>query len=602
MKEKVMSIYEKIKEEYSGEKAKELSVIISKFHRIQVSPWFTEAVKFCADFLKKIDVNFKIHRVPSDGRENYFTMKSFKKWNCRKGILYLEKPFRKKLADFEEMKLRVIPRSGSVKGVYSVVLYEGGKSKNIQNKVILTSKREFLKEEFLKENRIKGVVFYGLTELKNVRTKEDMMDALQYVSFWPEKDNKFFGFIISPREGEYLKKLLMENKKLRVYAEIDSEFEDGFIEIVDAWLKGEKEEEIWIIAHLCHPAPFVNDNASGVGCVLELVRCFRNLLKRESLRKPLRTIRFLLLPEMTGTYAYLKLREKELEKVKGGINLDMVGEDQEKCLSTFNLIKEPYGIMSYLSCISEIIFRWVGEDYQSFYGNDSIPSLRKKVSGYSGGSDHYILIDPTIGIPCVMLGQWPDKFYHTSFDNETKISEKSLRFAGTFAGTLAWYIANLRKEDIPVLKEKIKDLFGKYIHELRIDEEHKKKEKLLDMARGNALFSFNRLYPGIEKEKDAPEEKKKGEIPVRTFKAPLSFRTALKKMSKREREWLEKSINRKHFLRHIIELFFYYINGERTFSEIMDMIYMETGREEKEFLNKFYKLMKKYRFLKIKSH
>lgn len=601
MKDRVKKIYEKIKEEYSGRRAKELSILLSKFHRIQISPWFTDAVDFCSDFLKKTGINFKIHKLPSDGKKSYFTMKSFKKWNCKKGILFLEKPYRKKIADFDEIKLRVIPRSGPVKGFYDLVLYDEERSnKNIKNKVILTSRTEFLREEFLKKNKIKGVIFYGLNEIENVRKREDLMDALQYVSFWPDGENKFFGFILSPREGEDLKKLLKEKGKLRIYAEIESEFEDGFIEIVDAWIEGENEEEVWIIAHLCHPAPFVNDNASGAGCVLELVRCFKNLIEAKVLKRPLRSIRFLLLPEMTGTYAYLKLREKDLNKIKGGINLDMVGEDQEKCMSTFNLIREPYGIMSYISCISDIIFGWIGEDYTNFYGSDTISSFRKKVSEYSGGSDHYILIDPTIGIPCVMLGQWPDKFYHTSFDDETKISEKSLKFAGTFSGTLAYYIADLRKDEISEIKEKIENLFDKYISEMKINEYYERKKNLIDIARDSVFLSLNKLFPGYIREiKKEPPEKRGDEIPVRNFKAPLSLRSAFKKMSEKEREWLEKNIREKNFLRHIIELFFYYIDGKRTISDIFEMVYMETGKNEKEFMNKFYKLMKKYGFLKL---
>lgn len=613
MKKEIEEIYDKIKEEYSGKKAKEFTLTISRFHRIQVSPWFSDSVKFCGSILKNAGINFKVYKFPSDGKKTYFTMNSFKEWVCRRGVLYLEKPFKKKIADFDEIKLRVIPRSGKAKGFYDVVYYDGG-TKNLKNKIILTSKAEFLKAEFLKKSGIKGVIFFGMVEVEGVRKKEDLMNALQYVSFWPEEDNKFFGFILSPAEGENLRKLLKKHRTLRVYVDIDSDFRNGFIEVVDAYIRGKKDEEVWVVAHLCHPAPFVNDNASGVGCALELARSFKRLFNQEVLKRPLRTIRFLLLPEMTGTYAYLKFREKELDRVKGAINLDMVGENQEKCKSTFNLIKEPYGIMSYASYLSQIIFEWAPFGYKNFYGTDFIPLFRKKVLDYSGGSDHYILIDPTIGVPCVMLGQWPDKFYHTSFDNEDKVSEDSLKFAGSFAGTFIYYLANLNNVKLRKLADKMNEVFLKHLAELRIDEQEKAKEKLLYFSHMNALDSlkkfdrrfrsdrfFEKIEKYVEEETLNVVKRPKHDVPVRNFKAPFYMRTLMKKMSRSEKMWLEKIIKKKKFLRHSIELFIYYIDGNRTLSEIMKIIDLETGRRENVFIKKFYNLLKKYGFLRTIS-
>jgi aminopeptidase-like protein len=591
MKEKINEIYEKINGEYSGKRAKDIAIQISKFHRIQVSPWFNEAILYCKNLLKNYGIKSFIHKFPSDGRKKYFTMNSFKKWNCKRGILYIKEPINKKIADFEEMKLRVIPRSGKVKGIFDVVYYDGGKQ-DLKNKIILTSNQEFIKEEFLKENKIKGVIFFGMNEIEGVRKKEDLMDALQYVSFWPVNENKFFGFIISPREGEELKKILIKNKKLKVYAEIDSEFKDGEIEVLEIFFKGKLEEEVWGIAHLCHPSPFINDNASGASSILELAITFKKLFENKILEKPLRGIRFLLLPEMTGTYAYLKYRENELNKIKGAINLDMVGEDQEKCKSTFCLIKEPLLIRSYISYLSEIIFEYIEDN------------LRKKVTEYSGGSDHYILIDPTIGIPCVMLGQWPDKFYHTSFDNEDKISEESLNFSGSFAGTLLYYIASLKDEDVEKIAEKMNFLFNKKIYEMKIKEENPLKEKLYYLSYRNALNSLKIFKKDFEPQKFLKEIKvykidfeKKGKILKRNFKAPLYFKALLKKMDNKEKEWFQKNLKEKKHLRGILELFLYYVNGKRSFNEICEIIKIETGEDESLFLKKFYKILEKYKFL-----
>ncbi len=63
---------------------------------------------------------------------------------------------------------------------------------------------------------------------------------------------------------------------------------------------------------------------------------------------------------------------------------------------------------------------------------------------------------------------------------------------------------------------------------------------------------------------------------------------------------LRKGLEKK-FLKHLIELFIYYLDGKRTFSEILKIIEIETGKKEEKFIKNFYNLLKKYGFLKATS-
>jgi hypothetical protein len=60
---------------------------------------------------------------------------------------------------------------------------------------------------------------------------------------------------------------------------------------------------------------------------------------------------------------------------------------------------------------------------------------------FAGGSDHFILTDPTVGIPCPMLLQWPDKFYHTSADTIDKVDPAMLARVGVAAAAYLWWFA-----------------------------------------------------------------------------------------------------------------------------------------------------------------
>src|SRR5438093_1428792 len=60
----------------------------------------------------------------------------------------------------------------------------------------------------------------------------------------------------------------------------------------------------------------------------------------------------------------------------------------------------------------------------------------------SGGSDHAVLNDPQIGVPCPMLIQWPDRFYHSSHDTPDKCDPRSLALAVRCAATYAGFLAS----------------------------------------------------------------------------------------------------------------------------------------------------------------
>ncbi|NIN65184.1 MAG: DUF4910 domain-containing protein, partial [Anaerolineae bacterium] len=124
--------------------------------------------------------------------------------------------------------------------------------------------------------------------------------ALQYTSFWwYGGETKCFGFVLSPKEGERLRALIKERKRegkppVKVRAKVVSRFWDGELNVVSALIPGQTEEEVAIVAHLCHPQWSANDNASGAAAVLEVARTLQGLISEGKLDKPRRGIRFLL--------------------------------------------------------------------------------------------------------------------------------------------------------------------------------------------------------------------------------------------------------------------------------------------------------------------
>jgi len=177
-----------------------------------------------------------------------------------------------------------------------------------------------------------GIVTDAMWEFPPVRTRMDIPDARMYSSFWwgDPAEPRCFGFVLSPRQGEWLRGLARrcaaEGQTIRLKAEVKARFYAGAIEDVEAVLRGTGQGEVLVVAHLCHPQWSANDNASGCGAAIEAARVLAKLIDSGTLPRPRRSIRFLLVPEMArykSTTArrimpsgWVELKERERE---GGI-------------------------------------------------------------------------------------------------------------------------------------------------------------------------------------------------------------------------------------------------------------------------------------------
>jgi len=456
-------IMDEISREVSGTMAKQHVEQISHYHRIQASPGFRQAANWCRATLEGYGLDAKLLEYPADGKTTYWTQPMFKEWSATEAELRIVEPRKsaKILARFSENKMSIIQRSSPTppKGVEAdLIALENGeepreyKRINVRGKMVLTSGDvERVRSLAVDKYGAIGIVTDRLTEFPPIRQRTDLPDALQYTSFWwYGKQKPCFGFVISPRQGNELRKLIRDQKgkkPVRVHAKVSSQFYKGKIENVSAVINGRTNEEILVVAHLCHPQPSANDNASGCGAAIEVARTLQRLIAGKRLPKPKRTIRFLLVPEMTGTYAYLATNPRLIPKTLAAINLDMVGENQDLCKSPLLIESPPEATSSYVVDLIQNLLERISKDASSLGGTSSYALFKQATVPFSGGSDHYILSDPTVGIPCPMLIQWPDKYYHTSEDTIDKVDPEMLKRVAVLTGTYAYFIANAGYEE-----------------------------------------------------------------------------------------------------------------------------------------------------------
>ena len=614
---------EAIGEEFSGLAAHRYVGEIIQYHRLQASPGYRRAAEHAYQKLLDCGLEAEILSYPAREGVTFWAQPSFQEWEAREGVLHLLEPESRKLADYREIKLSLIQRSAPFEGEAEIVLLEDGleveeyEGLDLEGKVVLT-KGDVRRAHYLavEKGGAEGIIYDGIKELPGLNRRLD--NALQYTSFWwYGGERKCFGFVLSPEEGERLRRSIKEGSVAKVRAKVISRFWDGSLEVVSALLPGESDEEVVVVAHLCHPQWSANDNASGSATLLEVARTLHRLTLRGRLKEPRRSIRFLLVPELTGTYAYLAAHEERLPKMISGLNLDMVGERQELCGSTLVAERLPGSTPAFSGDLLERLLEAVAEDTSGYAGAGGYPSFRYGSTPFSGGSDHIILSDPAVGIPSPLLIQWPDRFYHTSLDTQDKVDPQMLARVGKVAGTYAYLLALAGREETTWLAWEMVTRFKERLVRLVQEERRAGRELVRKVGRlqsqgilglrslqrladielkgfESELSSFTRRelknVPGLRYEQVKPrenewEEEARRLVPRRLYKGPIRVTPYLRRLGSEEREgWWRLEKRYGNALWYLLPLTLYWANGERTLHQIVDLVEMETGKRAVELL------------------
>lgn len=442
-----------IQQEISGRQAWRYADCISQYNRIQASPGYHQAAGQIVQLLQREGVEAKIKSYPARYGESYLGRRSFPEWDCRGGELWLKgaSGTERRLCRYQEQEVSLVQRSGPTPpaGVEAELVHvphseEPGSYDGLElkGKIALVRGNPMAVHQLaVEQHGAIGLVFDNLNEYPPIRSRKDMPDAIQYTSFWwTGHEQEVFGFCVSPRVGDELRQRLAKGP-VRLYAWVDASFRDGTFENVEYFIPGKQEEEVLLVAHLCHPYPGAQDNASGPAALMEVMRTLHRLMAEGKLKQPQLGIRFLLVPEMTGTYAYFHLHPQRKVNTIAALNLDMVGADQNRGGGPLCVEQPPLGTPTFADRYTFYLLDSISRNITNFSGTSRYSTCHYLQTRFSGGSDHYIISDPAIGIPCPMLIQWPDKHYHTSLDHPDNLDPGMLERVGTVTAAYAWGLA-----------------------------------------------------------------------------------------------------------------------------------------------------------------
>ncbi len=426
---------EKVYKLVSGQRALDYVRGISQYHRIQGSPGIHDAIQYLRTEIEKVsDAKVEVFSFEINGKHNIGSWTDILSWTPRSATLELIEPEAKILADFEAEPISLAAQSRSTdleaeviyigKGV-SPEDYEG---KDVKGKVVLTESRASMVHEL-------ACIRHGAAGLLTyIPPKgEDPSNFRRYEGLWPKPDDiekTGFGFALTQEDGLRLVEWLREGKTVKVRAKVDAELAPGTAEVLSALIEGkDPSNEVWLIAHICHPHPGANDNASGSAALMEALRVISRMIREGLMEQPEFSLRFVWVPEWHGTIRLIDEHSDLVEKCRFVINADMVGADPAKSGSILGLYRTPFSLPT---TFNGVVRYWLENEAERERNNatgGTMCPLPQKYKRYSAGSDHFMFTDSTLKIPAVMLNQYPDKFYHTSTDTPDKIDTRQMAYA-----------------------------------------------------------------------------------------------------------------------------------------------------------------------------
>ncbi|MFA6128681.1 MAG: DUF4910 domain-containing protein [Bacteroidales bacterium] len=379
-------------------------------------------------------------------------------WNGIKGELWEVSPGRKKLADYDDLRVMLVTGSQDIDTVAELVWMENGRladfeKTDVKGKIVVTYGDPGFLARFVEK--------YGALGTISFSSPRPLFDPLQipWTGLWGDPGQKLgFAFMMPPREGYLLRDRLMRNEKIKVHALVKTSKEITDLQVPTCVIPGTDPNagEVIFSAHLFegYQKQGGNDDISGCAVILEVARMFNTMFEEGRLPRPARSMRFIFIPEFSGSIPWVQLHKDIMEKTLCNINLDMVGLWLSKSQSFFNLERTTYGNPHYINDVVENYFRYVGETnrtmisiWSGYLNRIVAPSgsdepFYYNIETHFGGSDHEVFNDWGVQVPGIMMITWPDQFYHTSEDVADKCDPTQLKRVSVITAASAYTIAN----------------------------------------------------------------------------------------------------------------------------------------------------------------
>ena len=452
---------------------------LSRFHRVQGSPGFAAAAAHLERKLRAAGLaTAKIERYPADGKTRYAHFRSYFGWAPESALLEEVSPRPGRVASFPELPVALADYSQDSDVTAPLVDVGRGTDpgdyagKDVRGKVVLAD------GPLPPVHRLacleRGAVGF-LSAFPNQTTawSGDDRDLVRWGHLDPYETRNKFAFMVSKRQAADYRTRLAAGEKVVLAARVRAKMVPASYDVVSATIPGAGPSpgsppdaaagEVVLTAHLCHQSAGANDNASGSAAIFEVARALTAGIARGTLPRPTRTIRFLWVPEIAGSQAWLVRNPEIARRLVAGIHLDMVGGRLSATRGTLHVSRSAESRPHVVDEIARAFLDQVlaasarhaengGEPGRGFvWPTGDREALVADLRGIELGSDHQVFEDASHGVPMVYFHDWPDVTIHTNRDLPENLDATKLGRVAYMAAGIAWTLAALPAEEAPRL-------------------------------------------------------------------------------------------------------------------------------------------------------
>lgn len=396
---------------------------LTRFDRYQGSAGIGAAAELVAEQARRAGlVDVEILRLPADGRTRWWTFTAPASWTPRAASLSIAGGSR--LVGYPEHPYSLAANSAGTNGaVRTLPIVEAVEPIWPRGALVLVESISSLGPDLFARLRDSAAAGFAVV------THPDRPGHVGRVEL--TADSGLFAFSVDPQRYADLREAARTGRRADVVVDVDTS--PQYMPVVTARTASGGPRECLVTAHLCHPAPGANDNASGVTAALAVGR----LLTSRPLR---RAVRFVWGPEFVGLAAYLHTRGEQpgWERPLMAVNLDMVGEDQRQCGGPLIIEHCPDYLPHFVNALADAVVGALPQASRSYSGAVPCDVWAWRSTPYVGASDHGLLVDRSVGCPAIQLGHWPDRYNHSAADSLDKVDPQELRRSAAIAASVLY--------------------------------------------------------------------------------------------------------------------------------------------------------------------